>query len=641
MGLLLLLQGAPAPPPATPPAEVTVRYLKRVSPSSFLTTLDQYGHPEDWTPSSTVVEDWGYLQVTFNGEDVTFLRDAACEVVSYSFAEPFGSETAVIRFPQISPFDDLGAGDLAPFTDACEVEIRRVYWSEFNEERVDPDWGWYGQWVSEEIEHDESSGGTTFHCTGVLYRAALRTAVPSLDPVLTTDVAGLIWDALNDPTQGFAPPVIPQDYPNPGDFGIGVVSTHLGAYQSVLDLVQDYLALAYDPLTGVQWTVTNDGREAEIVLKDTTTIHYSISVGAQGLTCRLSRDLTMSPNAIYGSGQSTYDGCEWRNAFYPGLIDGNLFGHHIQPISVDTAVAPYLYDSDGVVTGANPDYDPDVLRVDRYENFGRLDKLDATGSAALERLREQGVGYHGTLSLRIDPEEGSRWGIMAGTNIALYGLRDSSPVLHIARVEAFPPQLKVSLTVDTRARDLPTLGAVIERRRDNTDLVRRDRPTRNASRIVNDRVSSWDCESGAGYFYAEPPALGWSVVQVAVGTRGVVRAISLQASSAVELAVGVFDRYVTAGELAAAGTPADADYWDWETWPDGSGLVQAVGAGDDLGGYWPLAASDEDAVLTGRIFNDQSWSYVSQAPPWLWVAVWATGSVSVTGQLYPGPQGAS
>lgn len=648
MSLLLLLPGAPAPLPSAPPVGLEDVCLKRVSPTIDAPALDARGRPDGWAETSTLVEDWGRFQVLFGTTDVTFLRDIPCEVLSYSTAEPFGDETAQIKFPQIGPFDALGAGDLAAFVDGCDVTIRRVYFdTTYNEERVDPDWSWNGFWVTDNVEHDEDSGGTTFDCLGVLYEADLRLAKPSLDPILLADVSRHIFVALSGVLSGdqfrFAPPVIPQDYPNPGDFGIGVEAPALGAYQPILTgLVQDYLAMAVDPATNVQWTVTNDEREADIVLKDVSTVHWTVTTGTKGLTLRLSKDLTMAPNALYGSGFSPYDGCEWRNAYYPGLLDGDLFGALIRPLDVEGNVEPDLYDSNGTVTGPNPFYDPAALRVERYENFGRVSRVEALASASFELLRESVPDYAGTLTLHIDPREGSRWTMRAGTNAQLLAFRGGNPILHISRVVASPPRGTVELTVDTKARDLPTLAAHLNRQRDNTDLVRRNRPTRNTSRLIIDRTVPWDCESGGGVIAATSvPALGWAVVRTPVGTRGRVVFLELTASSAVEMAVGIFDRPIYPSELAGKGAPADDDYWSWDNWSETSGLVQAVGAGDDLGGYWPLAASDDLATITGKIKSDQGFPYESQQPPWLWVAVWATGATTVSGMLTPGPQGDS
>lgn len=994
MSLLTLLQGAPAPPPTAPPVGLEVVYLKRVSPVYEEPTLGAFGRPVGWAPLSETIEDWGRLQVIVGGVDVTFLRDVPCEVVSWSTVEPFGDETAVIKFPQISPFDELGAGDLAPFVDGADVTINRI-WFDGAQNQEAAEGLWFGFWVTDNVEHDETTGGTTVDCLGVLYEADLRLAKPSLDPGSLTDVAGLIWEALSGWLSGdqfrFAPPVIPSGYPNPGDFGTGVFSTDQGAYQPILTgLVQDYLAMAFDPYTGVQWTVTNDEREADIVLKDVDTSHWQITTGTPGLKLALTRDITMTPNALYGSGFSPQDNCEWRNARYPGLTTGNVFvglryGAYIAPLDVQDEVEPYLYDSEGAIAGDNPDYDPAVLRVERYENFGRVDKIEAGGSAQRELSREAVVGYAGTLTLKIDPWTGSRWAIRAGQNISLLALRGQERKFHIARAVASPAQGTMTLTVDEKARDMPTLAAFLNRRRDNTDLVRRDRPTRNTSRLVIDRTIPWDCMPGdtlvyaehgprplrqvavgdlvwsyvdgqvalcaveraeskgvqptfdvrtggrsirvseghrflvaprlrdyngrnfpsapswksvrelvegdrlvqlsdlpdgsdgpidllpsvpfeedlawlvgvaigdghvrkaggrvemcvygdlrddvldvakrlfgvraslmderhgvffeasrdftaamvaggvdaysadrvvpdvvwrsprviqraflAGYqradgywngnkgcysyaaaaeqllrqiralhiqhgdqvsnmfeevrpegmtikgvpvrntkslwrfscnshgrgFYShdgEPfaqqvirsvqpaateelfdiqvagsrnfiaegvvvhncesgagivastavPTQGWAVVRIPVGTRGQVVRTRLQATDLVEMAVGIFDRPIYPSELASKGTPADDDYWDWDNWPADSGLVQAFGAGDDLAGYWPLAAADEDASITGMLDNDQSWSYTSQQPPWLWVALWATSATTIAGELHPGPQGAS
>jgi len=631
----------------TAPPAGTNAYLKRVSPTMPTTPiLNSLGRPNAaYVETSTAVEDWGRFQVTFGTTDVTFLRGIPCEVVSYSSSEPFGDELAVIKFPQISPFDTLGTGDLAPFADWANVTINRVYFDTgTNQEVVDSTWSWSGLWVSQDVERDEASAGTTFHCVGCLYEADFRVALPSLDPVSLSDIGTRIFERLSGQNFRFTAPVVPAG-------GLGVTSPDLGAYQPVLTgLIQDYLAVAYDSVSLKQWTVTNTGRACTIVLKDTTTTNWTMSAGVKGLTLRLSRDLTQMTTAIYGSGQSPADGCDWRNAFYPGLATGSLFGFLIRPLSVDTAVEPNLYNSTtGEVTGANGSFNSALVRVERYENFGRLDKATAAGSAGRERVRlGEGAGpsYTGTLTLRIDPQQGGRWVIRAGQNVLLTDVRGNNLLLHVSRMEASVGDGRVTLTVDTKARDLPTLGAAEQRRNDNTDLVRRKRPTRNQSRIVDDTKVPFDCESGAGVVPTTSlTSLTWKVIRIPMATRGSIVQIDLQASSAVELSAALFDRPILPTELASKGSPADLTYWDYANWNETSGLVQAWGAGDDLGGYGRYSANDilasgASPTLTGRLLNDNGAPYVSTQPPWLWLCMWATGSVTISGLVKPGPAGA-
>lgn len=674
-----------------------------------------------WQPSSTVSEDWGRLQVIVGGRDVTFLRDVPCVVESWEDAEPFGYGPAVIAFPQVTPFEQLGVGDLAPFTDWADVEIRLIRPDDTTKVL------WEGLWASDETSHDETSGNFVLHCMGALFEADLCLAPPPFARD-ARDVGALIFEALSaQASWRFFPPAL---------LDTGVPAVPQGSWNPVLTgLVQDYLAEAYDDATGHQWTVASEpGRHAVLRLKDRSTVHWTLTTGTPGLRAELARDLTMVPNVIYGEGDakptdpkiaqyvalghwrnakypnlhpdtapvwpgtlisvghsgsdvvtwkrrmrdtgwrvtsgSTYTSADakvcrafqasagitvdgvvgpqtWAATFQPGSNGGSLDGAYIAPLAEDPQVEPWLHNAYGAYIGTNPAFDIRTVRVERYENFGRAQKEDAVASAAAELAREATPGYVGTLTLRIDPEEGSRYEMRAGQNVLLKSWRGADVLLHIARVAVDIASLTVTLTVDEHARDLPTLEAVRQRRRDTSDPTRRIRPARNHSRLTPDLISGIDLEAGGGVI----PRMGlyrglWSVIHVPVGDAGTIGGLELTLDDQLEFVVALFDRPITAAELVSKGVPIADRYWSAANWDEDSGLLAAYGEGLNLAGWYPYDPHENEsddgdpaAHVTGRLFENSGVSYASQRPPWLWVCMWSTDTTYIQGRLFPGPTG--
>ncbi|HET9654601.1 MAG TPA: peptidoglycan-binding domain-containing protein, partial [Kineosporiaceae bacterium] len=112
----------------------------------------------------------------------------------------------------------------------------------------------------------------------------------------------------------------------------------------------------------------------------------------------------------------------WAALFDVGANAGDLSSSFRLPLAWDPKVMPRLYNADGSDAGPNPAYDPAVPVVDRDENFGPgISKEDGRRSAVAELARSSTPGWVGTIVLRADPNEGSRWDIQAGQNILLRG----------------------------------------------------------------------------------------------------------------------------------------------------------------------------------------------------------------------------
>jgi hypothetical protein len=672
-----------------------------------------------WQPSSTTIEDWGRLQVVLGTTDVTFLRGEATQVMSWSVNEPFGDATCELAFPQVTSYETLGVGDLAPFADWADVTINRVR----PDGTVAP--VWEGLWGSEETNHDEKSGPLVLHCLGVLYQADLLLATPpfSSDPV---DVGTLVSAALSHPSFRFSPPA---------RITTGIQAVPQGSWNPRLTgLVQDYLAGTIDA-AGDQWTVMNlPGRRASLAHKDRTTVHWTLTVGTQGLNVQLARDLSMAPNAYFGEGQckpsdarlaqfvalgywrnskypnlhpdsapvwpgtlitvghsgsdvlawtrkmhetgwnisahSTYTSADakvcrafqakagisldgvvgpqtWAATFQPGSNGGSIEGAYIAPIDEDPVVEPYLYNAYGAIIGTNPSFVRTQVRVEHYESFGRATKADATDSAEAERSRDGDAAYQGTLTLHIDPQEGSRFDIRAGQNVKLKHLRGADVLLHVSRADVDFAGGTVNLTVDERARDLPTLEAVRQRYRDTVDPARRQRTPKNRSRIVDDRLQGVDLEAGGGVI----PRMGLyhhlvSVIHIPMGEAGTILGVDFALETPAEFSVAIFDRPISPAEITAKGSPGDLKFWGYDNWDENSGLIQAWGEGDTLAGWWPYSPNEDldpegnpAAAITGRYFENASTSYLSTKPPWLWVAMWSTVTTYISGRIFPGPRG--
>jgi len=343
-----------------------------------------------------------------------------------------------------------------------------------------------------------------------------------------------------------------------------------------------------------------------------------------------------------------------------------LTGAYIAPLAERAFVEPFLYDRYGAVMQtpeggpmANPVFDPTVLRVEGWEEFGAgVDKTTGEASALAELMRDGTPGYIGEITLYADPNEMSRYDLRPGMNLCLQDFRgtgDAGVFLHIAQVNiqwntAGRP---VVITVDEHAQDLVTIATMRTADRSTTDPVRRTRHNRRASRIIPDRTSQFDIEAGGG---AIPTfvlqAASWSVVRIAASAAGsIIEVAAATISPPTPFSMGVFNMPISPiqllglmpdGPLADGGGGAS----EWAANAnalDALGLVIAWGQIGDACGYSPGSQSNGDP-LTG-VFEDQgAWQYQSTLPPWLWVAIWAesqcmfTGVPGTTGaQLYPEP----
>lgn len=336
----------------------------------------------------------------------------------------------------------------------------------------------------------------------------------------------------------------------------------------------------------------------------------------------------------------------WDAAFFNGPDPTGIYAlARVEPLVRDPATQVELYDIYGTFIGPNPDYDADVIQVHHYVNFGQVGKAQGVIAANAMLARDQEPGYLGRITLNADPEEGSRFEIRAGDNIKLRDFRGTNhttgTLFHISEVTVDYQSGQVSLSVDTKARDLLTLSAIWERERNVTAISRdpRDLKNRPVSTLPSDRPN-WDCESGSGVIPKTTLTAGaWTVFRVAIGGTGNIQGVLAQTAIPAAFSLVLFDRLITPQELDSVedGNPTHENYFSAENWDENSGLINGWGEGTQMAGYYPGKQSLGDPK-TGKLFEYVASYFEPKTPPWIWVAIWCDTSTTIYGQLYPGLQ---
>lgn len=338
-------------------------------------------------------------------------------------------------------------------------------------------------------------------------------------------------------------------------------------------------------------------------------------------------------------------GQTWAATFAVGANAGSLAGAYRRPLAVNPEFEPYLYNADGSIAGENPAYNPARLRHERDIDFGPgVTKAEAARSARAEMNRDSAPRHWaGTITLETDPHEGSRFEMFEGHNVTLLGWRDYGTLrLHIADVQKSLSPPRVTLTVDTLAQDAMALSAVLERDRSaKADPARRPGNMNRRSHMEQDAVVEFDGESGAGVIPRHALTGGlWSVICVPVSQVGRVAKVELRTTGpAAPFAAALFGSEIQPSHLAryignplASDSPLEANRTLLE---DRYGLIEGWGQNGQACGYEP--AQDRGGSLTGRHIDVGGFEYVSQRPPWIWVALYSPTSTFIQGRIYPAP----
>ena len=632
------------PAVAAPPAGVTYRAMYHVAlimPRS--PNLDSFGwpliDPTSSTPSASnyrVTEEgpneWGGLQVVINQTDVTFYRGVPMQVNDWSFSEPFADEQASLKFPQISPFE-VEPSFLGSWNNVEIVVYNgEVLWEGF----------------INALSWDEN--GVSVDCMGVLRQGDLYVRAPgffnNLIPIsiLLRDYA---FNQTYRPAYRFATLAI--------EDGTPTQSRYRGSWESPLAFAQRLLEQATDEDGAFSIRIVRP-RTPVLMRRDTTTQHWSVSVGQPGVRISLRADFIQEFNVLYAEGED-YGGATWRGVFR----DPTNGMPRIQPVAYDPAVHGFDEVEEVIVPGellGSLRYDAaratsTQIRIEQYHNVGsNYSRADAKSRGAESILRSADTGYAGSIELASDPEEDIRFRMKAGQNILLrnfHGEGGDGMMFHISGCRQNFSSGTVSLTVDSKARDLATIEAILGHFPEAYDPYLAISDGRSAA-LINDRTFPWDDAAGsgnfpgddtAGYVHADPtaritvPGRTWTQAGFLASEKDTIVKSEFYANEDEDgdpvtrrFHVSVFNREPVMAQLPAL--PLDPDVWNELPRPDGHqfGWGYEGGEGAQAAGYTPGLES-LGSPETGVLIDYSTWQYdhadvdpeVAQVG-FLWVVIW-------------------
>ena len=343
----------------------------------------------------------------------------------------------------------------------------------------------------------------------------------------------------------------------------------------------------------------------------------------------------------------------WAALFDASATGYSIAGTQILPAAQDARTRPWNRTSNGSVISRNPAYDPSVIKVDTTIDAGvGMRRKQIRGFARGELAPVDGADYVGTITLNsgavvrgehtpgdpvVEADVMDARELRPGMNLWA-PLFAGGRVLHVAGVERRVDDQGVStvvLDVDTQARDTMKVWEVIRRNRES-----RRNPARawlnsyRSSALTKDSMVEFDEIGGVLDDRVDLAGGQWTVFPLVAGQEGSIRSLRMRTFPAVEYAVSVFGREITAARLnSLVGDPMASDAQ--ERWMD-VGVRQHLdddhlllyGVGGDTDelepcGYFPGKKSAAFSEVTGRWEDDASFSYHAFGAPVLWVAVWA------------------
>lgn len=640
----------------------------------------KFASENPWIPDTLDISDVGRWRVEidpYDGTgpvDVTFFRDVPVQILEYGSEEPFGDTVALLRFPQITAFDTLGANpsgagaaadeDLSWLVDGANVDIQIVTgdagttqvldndgtWRANTQDEVVTVWEGFVAWYDDSSDEEGQSVGLQVTCLGALYQLDYYIRAPKHQP-FDVNVGEFIRDQFKTATRPALRTAAPQIVGSPT-----FTTRETGAWQPVLTgYIAEQLARMVEA-DGTMWSVHLDRPRIPVVReKNLTSTHYTVDLGQPGMGWRLTRDPSQTPNVYYGEGTDTA-GRQWRNA----------------DIDADGATTydPLAFDTD--VHGGS--LDPAVIRREAYANFGpAYDLTDAVDLADRVLTRDSDPGWVGQIDLRTDPQEGSRWFTIARHNMLVRyfrGTGTTGQLMHVSRVTHRPHDLTSTYELDTNGRDARYVDAILNGLKDGQDVITRRLIGDRSSDTRRDEARPWDDDAGAGWIptsaqgedldaptvFQSCTANSWTIIPILATEKGTIRRaeFSLWESDgggwqrlAKPFHVSVYDREVDTQDLPATGLGPGV----WDRTPKGStpagwedAQLRRWGVYGEAAGHWPGFESAGDP-LTGVEIDESTWSYDhpdvhddtdQSGETRLWVAIWVQDNAEFIGRLRPG-----
>lgn len=470
--------------------------------------------PAKWAPTQRHASTLGRLRVVAHvpgqpDKDITYLRNVPIQVDSYSTADPFGYATAVLTFPQITAADEIGHGEFWWLQDYLDITIY------LNDGTNDTATLWEGFIVSLDWQMDENNSQLQAQCKGAVFQVDNYVEKPFFPPRpwAYENLISRCFDHHNRPDLRVAPLKIewpsgwtkkaldPSAYTydyyrpygvKPGQNVTGYYGRVTGGWdKSLTSYIQGLLQVMLDD-KGQQWTIRCDpGRKPVLYVREmfNQTPTWSVFVGQPGASIQITRDLTQFANVIYGSGTDAA-GTEWSRQNVSS--DGSMTTY--EPLAWDDEVWPH--------DSHNPRLNLNKMTVEANVKFDNgFNERQAVDAARTMLKRDMDPGLTGTLTLKVDLPEGSRYLIKAGDTILvryLAGSGHEGVLFHIAQVDVSIADGTVTLKIDTKFRDLLTIEEVLVRTRDPLTPVSLLQVGKR-SLLIQDQLAPWDYSRGAGF----------------------------------------------------------------------------------------------------------------------------------------------
>lgn len=647
------------------------------------------------------------LRLRLDGVDVTYFRGAPVQLNGYQLQEPFAYGPADFAFPQVTQHEvhRFGTGALKWLRHGARAELVPVTNGAYGE-RI-----WAGVVTSLQVNAD----GVAVHCDGEL---SGRLAVQDKQPpvfIWKKDLGLQVFDSVLHAGISLSPYLGPKT---------GIRTFASGGGSDLLSFVNDLLAQALTD-DGEQWTVARKptGRGYTMRLKDTTTVHATVFLGAHGVELDVTRDVAEEPTTLWGTGTQP-DGVKITNAVMPNLFatepatypytDGRSFGEGTRDEDTDTGAGvwdmqrklvgmgfmsraeavEHVWEDDttdavkalqrraglprtGVmnpatwralfnehVTGrtlygarvlpmadspetrrfnltsngsydtANPDYDPKVMRVDQtIDHGGGVWKREMLAWSAryLDRIRAE-PNWVGTLNLNgadlfagdVDsdteaPTPMGRLNLREGHNVKVVGFNGTT-LFHVSGINVDTDR-NLSCAVDTRSRDLLTVGQIIARNKESRRSAAREfltsvrRPNAMDEQVVSNElfgeVDAYRLKAHRWNRIAVPCGQSGSIDRVRVHLRDS-RAAFVMGVSVKSIASGRMNAIAGANPLKA-GSKWAKGHVQHRLKNDYLFLYTAGQRSQPLG-YYPLAHTGDDnkptlSAITGDWEDDAGFAF--------------------------------
>jgi hypothetical protein len=282
--------------------------------------------------------------------------------------------------------------------------------------------------------------------------------------------------------------------------------------------VGDEPSYGTDLTNGDQWTITCDpGRQPRMYLRRQSDPPDMVaSYGAPGVSVSLTEEGSLVSNVFYGQGTGP-DGVAWNELRVLGDASFITWQPIYPPEGADSLYVGWERNND-----LQENYDGYAAYRDRSEGNhiveryisdfpSGVDEEDAKHITEMWAKRDAEPGWSGTITLEVDVKEPhgyyviSRWNIKPGDVIVLDGWLGGTPgevvqgenKFFISQVTKSPMSGTVTLTVDTKYRDLLTIEHAQASGKDTLSVVHSLR-TGQMSNNIQDLAAPWSANKGAG-----------------------------------------------------------------------------------------------------------------------------------------------